>query len=127
MNGKKPGIISYVIKVPVLFFYVTFFIVEIFFNNGTGNVPNNSLLFQKNASVGHNSFCINKSNKGKDKKQTFHLNRRFQPKDVLNCNLVVFKFPDYYLERKIFVSKYDLFIPATDLLSQSYRGPPVVS
>lgn len=127
MNCKKTGILSCLIKAPVLFFYIIFFIVEIFFNDGTGNISNNSLLLQKNTSVSHTTLCINKSDKGNDKKQTFHLNRRFQPKDVLSCNLVVLKVPAFYLERKIFVPKYDLFIPASDLLSQSYRGPPVVA
>jgi hypothetical protein len=125
MNGKKTGLLSYLIKVPVLFFYITFFIVEIFFNYGTGNFPDNGLAFQKDTSVCQTSLCINKSNKGKDKEQTFHLNKRFEPKNILNSSLLVFKFPDYHLEKKVFVSKYDLFIPATDMVSHSYRGPPV--
>lgn len=127
MNCKKQGILSYLLKVPFLFFYIAFFIVEIFFNNGFENTPNNVSLFYKNTSAGHPTLGINKTNKGKDKKQTFHLNKRFEPKDVLNCNPVVIKFPVYYLEKRVFVSKPDLFIPSAHLLSQSYRGPPLVA
>jgi hypothetical protein len=125
MYYQRRGILSYITKTPVLILYVSFFIVQMFFNFDIANSSNKPALYK--IEPGNHFSVIKKINTEKDKKQTTRLNKRFKPQAILTYYQVSIKSPAYRLETRIFVSHADIFIPATFLLSQSFRGPPVVA
>jgi hypothetical protein len=129
MNRKRTNLLFYLARLPFLFLYVSFFAVQLFFNfdiaNNPGSITCGSLY--KTASVGHQYASVHKTNPAKDKKPSIRLNKRFSPKDIPAYNPFIVQSPVYYLTEKLFVAAPGVFIPATFLLSQSFRGPPVVA
>jgi hypothetical protein len=127
MNNKKHNISSYFIRVSVLFLYVSFFIVQLFFNFDIANHSNANTFLSFNKSAAYQSLSILKANKEKGKKQTIRLNKRFEPKAIPAYNIIIEKPSLCYLETKPFVSNSFVVVHAPFLLSQSFRGPPVVA
>lgn len=129
MYFQRPNILSHLAKVPVLFLYVSFFIVQLFFNFDIVNHSNNTTLLSSYTSVAevHHYPATKKTIEGKEKKQPNSLNKRFKPQVILTYNFIAIKSLIYYLETKAFVSHSEVFIPALFLLSQTFRGPPVVA
>jgi hypothetical protein len=129
MNRKRINILFYLAKMPLLFLYVSFFIVQLFFNFDIANHSNDTtLLFSaKSVAAGHKFPGIVKTKNETRKKQTILLNKRFKPQVILSCNAIVIKSSSCYLETKTLVSHSGIFIAAPFLLSQSFRGPPLVT
>ena len=129
MNYAKRNVLSSLVKAPVLFLYISFFAVELFFNFDFGNNSGTTtfLLSYNNAAVRHCFTGKEKTNKAKDKKQTTRLNKRFEPQTILAYNRIDIKSPVCFLETKTFLFYSDVCMPASFLLSQSFRGPPFVA
>jgi hypothetical protein len=126
MNSKRQNILSCFTKAIVLPLYVSFFIVQLFFNFDIANHSSNNPFFAPYKITTHRSSSVDKTNKGKSVQQTIRLNKRFEPQTVPAYNNIVIKSPVDYLDKNNYVS-YAAFIPASFLLPQSFRGPPVVA
>ena len=129
MKYARRNILSSLVKAPVLFLYISFFAVELFFNFDFGNNSGTPtfLLSYSNVASRHSFAGKEKTNKAKEKKQTTRLNKRFEPQTILAYNRTDIKSPVYFLETKTFLFYSDVCIPASFLLPQSFRGPPVVA
>lgn len=125
MNYQRGRILFYSAKTSVLILYLAFFTVQLFFNFDIANNSNKPALYK--IQPGNHFSVVKKINTEKEKKQTTRLNKRFKPQAILTCYQLSIKSPSYRLWGKTFVPNADIFIPATFLLSQSFRGPPVVA
>ena len=129
MKYQRRRILSYLAKTPILILYISFFIVQLFFNFDIANTSKNTTLFSCNKIVatGRHSFVIKKTNTAKDQKQALRLNKRFKPQVILAYTPFDIKSPVYYLGEKPFGFYASVFIPASFLFPQFFRGPPVVA
>lgn len=129
MNRLKPSLFSYLAKTTVLLLYVCFFIVQLFFSVDFSYNPNStsSHFLYKDAKATHHILCIKKANNAKDKKQSIHLSKRFEPIGLLACNLFLIKPLVCNISPESFKLSSNIFIPASFLHSQSFRGPPIVA
>ena len=131
MNRLRSNLYSYLTKTIVLFFYVCFFIAQLSFNVGARNSSSSisPFSFHKNIAgiTGHHFHVVKKVDKEKSKRQTIHLNKRFEPIDLLVCNLFLVKPLICRLSAEPFRPCFSIFIPALFLHLQSFRGPPFVA
>lgn len=129
MNRLKTNLFSYLSKTTVLLLYVCFFIVQLFFSVDFSNSSNStsSLFLYKNAEATQKVPHMQKTNNAKNKRQSIHLNKRFEPIDFLACGFFLIKPVVCNLSAESFRLLYNIFIPASFLHSQSFRGPPVVA
>jgi hypothetical protein len=128
MNSKRIPILSYLYKMPLLFLYVSFFIVQLFFNF---DIAGNSKEKLSSVSViqtafGHGTSGIAQTKSRNEKPNKVRLNKRFEPKAITVQQVSSIKPPVHTviiekIERVPFV-----FIPASFLCSASFRGPPAV-
>lgn len=125
MKCQRWSILSYFTKAFVLILYLSFFTVQLFFNFDIANSSNKPTVYK--IEPGNHFSVIKKINTEKGRKQTTRLNKRFKPQAILTYYQLSIKSPAYHLSRKTFVPNAGIFIPATFLLSQSFRGPPVVA
>lgn len=128
MNQQRPGIFSYLAKATVLLLYVCFFIVQLFFSVNLDNTSGttSSLLSYKETKSTNKTPRIEKTDNAKNKKQAIHLNRRFEPIGLLACNFFLIKPLICNISTESFRLYSNIFIPASFLHSQSFRGPPIV-
>lgn len=129
MNHQRPAVLSYIAKTIILVLYVSFFIVQLFFNFDITNNSRNATFFSlhKNVAAEHRLSIVTKADTAKGKRQTVRLNKRFKPNTILAYTLFDIKSPACYLETKSFVFDRGIFIPSSFLLPQFFRGPPVVA
>lgn len=130
MKRSKSNLFSYLTKAIILFLYVCFFIAQLSFNVGTANNSGSvsSFSFDRNTGLTAQHFhVIKKTGSEKNKNQTVHLNKRFEPIDLLVCNFFLVKPLIGKLSTELFSACFSIFIPALFLHLQSFRGPPLVA
>jgi len=124
MKKTKQNISASLFKMPVLALYVSFFIVQLFFNFDISNHSNNS--YYPNNAQSQAFSGIHKINTGKETRQTIRLNKRFQPQAMLVYNAVTIKAPVHYFIANTYSHYSNRLIPSIITSAQSLRGPPSV-
>ena len=129
MNFKKINITGNWAKLPLLLLYISFFIVQLFFNFDIANHSNNNpqLYSYKKLSATRITPVVNKTNKGKTKQQTIRLNKRFEPQAMLVYHGTEVKVPEYCFGIKQPGISRELILPTPYLHPHSLRGPPVTA
>jgi hypothetical protein len=129
MYNQKPNILSQWAKIPLLSLYISFLIVQLFFNFDIANPLDPGTFHPSYASVttGYRYPGIGKRDNAENKKPTVRLNKRFKPQVILVQHSIILISPIRYTDPKSFVTYPGFFIPAPFLRSPFFRGPPVVA
>ena len=127
MHFNKSNTHSWLSKALLLLVYVSFFIVQIFFNLNS-NVNSSLNGYSKNhlTSSHQFNFCTSKTGKHKSGAPKIRLNKRFEPNVMQVTDLDTLVSPVYYKIVTCFASYKRIKTPGAFLHSQSFRGPPVV-
>ncbi|MEP6747024.1 MAG: hypothetical protein ABJB86_04830 [Bacteroidota bacterium] len=123
MNIKKGHIFFGVAKLPLIVLYVSFFIVQLFYNLDIANhtVETNPVSLHKN-----NRETVKKAAVPADRKISFRLNKRYQPQPAITCTAITIDKVICYVSSKLHVHYSRGFIPSSAPPARSLRGPPVV-
>ncbi|HTC00600.1 MAG TPA: hypothetical protein VK705_07945 [Ferruginibacter sp.] len=130
MPTSKQTISSFLSKAFVVFLYISFLGVQLFFNFDTGKGPTTTVHYYSSNSNTKNSSplpCIKRINKNGSKQVTVLLNKRFQPESILVLNTIQIKTPVCYIEKANTYLPFDQFIPTSNILARSLRGPPAIA
>ncbi len=127
MSIKNLKITMILSKIPLLFLYILFFLVQLF-NYGDSNqkdsvVPIPSYQNQ----IKQQQLSSNRLNAEKHKYAKVRLNKRFQPETLfLNNTYFAYTINAAYLIASNTIFCFEEIIPATFLHTHLLRGPPVV-
>src|SRR5450432_4441670 len=123
MKLKKQHIFFCLAKLPLLFLYVSFFIVQLFYNFDIANHPSGASFIAFHTS---NQQTVNKGTTPADGKLSFRLNKRYHPQPAITCIAVIIKPVVCYVSSKLHVHYSSGFVPSSTPPAHSLRGPPNV-
>jgi hypothetical protein len=123
MNHKKQYIFFCLAKLPLLLLYVSFFIVQLFYNFDIANHPSGASFITFHTS---NQQTVNKGTTPADGKLSFRLNKRYHPQQAITCTTVIIKPVVCYVSSKLHVHYSSGFVPSCTPPAHSLRGPPNV-
>jgi len=129
MRQSKSYNILWLAKLPLLLLYMSFFMVQFFYNfDIAARVSATSYLaVQKNdASANSHHAAIKKATTPTDKKEGVRLNKRYHPQPAITCHTAVMKPLVCYVSSKLHVHYSRGFIPSSLRATHSLRGPPNV-
>jgi hypothetical protein len=123
MELKKQHIFFCLAKLPLLLLYISFFIVQLFYNFDIASRPADtaSISLHKN-----NPETVKKATIPAGKKISFRMNKRYHPQPAVTCNLIIIKPVICYVTSKLHVHYSTGFIPSSTPPAHSLRGPPAV-
>jgi hypothetical protein len=125
---SKQTISSFLSKAFVVFLYISFLGVQLFFNFDTGKGPTTTVHYYSSNTKNSSPLpCIKRINKNGSKQVTVLLNKRFQPESILVFNTIQIKTPVCYIEKANTYLPFDQFIPTSNILARSLRGPPAIA
>lgn len=128
MPTSKQTISSFLSKAFVVFLYISFLGVQLFFNFDTGKGPTTTVHYYSSNTKNSSPLpCIKRINKNGSKQVTVLLNKRFQPESILVFNTIQIKTPVCYIEKANTYLPFDQFIPTSNILARSLRGPPAIA
>ena len=123
MKVKNQHIFFGLAKLPLLLLYVSFFIVQLFYNfdianrfSGTANI----------STYKTNQETVKKIAAPAERKICFRLNKRYHPQPAITCTAIIIKPVVCYVTSKLHVHYSSGFIPLSGPPSYSLRGPPAV-
>jgi len=130
MRQSKSYKIRWLAKLPLLLLYMSFFIVQLFYNFDIAALVSAKpyLAVQKNdanANSRHHA-AIKKATTPTDKKEGVRLNKRYHPQPAITCHTAVMKRLVCYVSSKLHVHYSRGFIPSSLRATHSLRGPPNV-
>jgi len=109
--------------------YVAFFAVQCLFNFDITSNANARIFLEKanqQSSAKDNHLSLSKSTGHSSSKITVRLNKRFQPKSIIACDVFAAEPLVHYVAVPKPVYGYNVFIPSPLPLCYSLRGPPHV-
>ena len=126
LNTRRQYIFSLLAKLPLLLLYMSFFMVQLFFNFDISK-PSSSLTGLVQTSIHCAKQTIVKKAPGTaEKKNCFRLNKRYHPQPAIGCNPVIIQQNICVVSSKLHVHYSSGFIPSATPSAQSMRGPPLV-
>jgi hypothetical protein len=128
VSKNKQHISSILTKAFALVLYISFLGVQLFFNFDTGKGPATTIRSYSYTTQQSNSpLGIKQNNKKNGNHATILLNKRFQPESILVMNTISIQTPVCYIGTTIKYLPFDQYIPTSNKLVHSLRGPPVVA
>jgi len=128
MRQSKSYNIFWLAKLPLLLLYMSFFVVQLFYNfDIVSHVSIASCkAVQKSDAKTNSQASIKKAAAPADRKAGFRLNKRYHPQPAITCNTVAVKPLVCCVSSKLHVHYSRGFIPSSFPPAHSLRGPPSV-
>lgn len=123
MELKKYHILFCLAKMPLLLLYISFFIVQLFYNFDIAGRPADTASIVLHTS---SHQTLKKATVPANKKISFRMNKRYHPQPAVSCDPFIIEPVICYVTSKLHVHYSTGFIPSSTPPARPLRGPPAV-